>query len=122
SRPTGPRSFRACAVSTGRAPTAPTRQPERATSPARNASCDASRQQGGVQMLDAGLLVLRLVVGALLAGHGAQKMFGWLDGPGLQGAAGMVESLGFRPGRQWAMLASLAELVGGILIVFGFLN
>jgi len=49
-------------------------------------------------------------------------MFGWFDGPGLQGAAGMVESLGFRPGRPWAAVASLAELVGGILIVFGFLN
>ncbi len=46
-------------------------------------------------MIDLALLVLRLVTGLLLAGHGAQKLFGWFGG-GLQGTAGRLESVGLR--------------------------
>src|SRR5207245_5216835 len=49
------------------------------------------RKEGNV-MRDLGLLVLRLTVGGLLAGHGAQKLFGWFGGFGLKGTAGWVES------------------------------
>ena len=37
---------------------------------------------------DLGLLLLRLVVGGLLFGHGAQKLFGWFGGYGLAGTSG----------------------------------
>ena len=47
--------------------------------------------------MDTGLLVVRLVVGSLMAAHGAQKLFGWFGGHGLAGVAGYFESLGFRP-------------------------
>jgi putative oxidoreductase len=44
-------------------------------------------------MKDAGLLAVRAVGGALLAGHGAQKLFGAFEGPGLRGTATGMEML-----------------------------
>lgn len=73
-------------------------------------------------MLDLALLVLRLVTGGLLIGHGAQKLFGWFGGPGLSGTAGWLESIGLRPGKPWAVLAGLAEFGGGLLLALGLLN
>ena len=67
-------------------------------------------------------LVLRGVLGGLLAGHGAQKLFGWYGGHGLQGTGGFMESLGLRPGRPWAVLAGLSEFGGGVLTILGFLS
>ncbi len=46
-----------------------------------------------------GLMILRVVVGALFAGHGAQKLSGWFGGHGINGTAGFMESLGFTNGR-----------------------
>jgi putative oxidoreductase len=54
-------------------------------------------------MKTTGLLILRLTVGGLVAGHGAQKLFGWFEGAGIKGTSGWLESLGFRPGRPWAL-------------------
>jgi putative oxidoreductase len=73
-------------------------------------------------MKDLGLLVLRLVFGGLMAGHGAQKLFGWFGGNGLPGTAGWLESMGMKPGKPWAMLAGGSEFTGGLLTVLGFLN
>ena len=73
-------------------------------------------------MINLALLVLRLTLGSLLAGHGAQKLFGWFGGYGLAGTSGWVESLGLRPGRPWALMAGLSEFGGGVLMVLGFLN
>jgi putative oxidoreductase len=70
----------------------------------------------------AGLLVARLVLGLLLVGHGAQKLFGWFGGYGLAGTGGFFESIGFRPGRAFAAAASLAEIAGGLLVALGFLG
>lgn len=39
-------------------------------------------------MVDVALLVLRATTGSLLAGHGAQKLFGWFGGHGLKGTSG----------------------------------
>ena len=73
-------------------------------------------------MNDLAALLLRLVQGSLLAGHGAQKLFGHFEGPGLEGTTGFMEMLGLRPGRPWAYLAGLSEFGGGVLTVLGFLN
>jgi len=70
-------------------------------------------------MRDVGVLLLRLVVGGLLAGHGAQKLFGSFGGPGLSGVAGWLESMGLRPGRFWAWLAGIGEFGGGLLTALG---
>src|SRR6266536_3181332 len=72
--------------------------------------------------MDVGLLVLRVIVGLYLFGHGSQKLFGWFGGPGLAGTEGMVRSLGFRPTRLWALNSGLAEAVGGLLLLLGLLS
>jgi len=69
--------------------------------------------------MDLALLALRLVVGLLFAGHGAQKLFGAFGGRGLEGTAGMFDNIGLRPGWLHARLAGTAEFVGGALIALG---
>ncbi|MDQ3931068.1 MAG: DoxX family protein [Chloroflexota bacterium] len=73
-------------------------------------------------MLSFGLLVLRVIFGALMAGHGAQKLFGWFGGHGVKGTAGWLESMGMKPGKPWALLAGASEFGGGVLTALGFLN
>jgi putative oxidoreductase len=72
--------------------------------------------------MDVALLIIRVVVGLYLFGHGAQKLFGWLGGPGLAGTEGWLGSAGFRPARFWALNAGLAEAVGGVLLLLGLLS
>jgi putative oxidoreductase len=69
--------------------------------------------------MDLGLLLLRVVLGVLLAAHGAQKLFGWFGGYGLAGTGGFLESIGFRPGKLQAFVAGSAELGGGLLLALG---
>jgi putative oxidoreductase len=69
-----------------------------------------------------GLLVARLVLGLLMAAHGSQKLFGWFGGHGLAATGGFFESLGFRPGRTFALAAGLAEVGGGLMLALGFLG
>ncbi len=70
-------------------------------------------------MHDLGLLAARLAVGLGLASHGAQKAFGWFDGPGPQKAAGFMESLGLKPGATYAQGASYNEIASGLMIALG---
>jgi putative oxidoreductase len=69
--------------------------------------------------LDVGLLLLRVVTGALLVGHAMLKLRGWFSGPGLAQATLMFESWGFRPAKASAILAGVGELVGGIGLLLG---
>lgn len=69
-----------------------------------------------------GLLILRLVVGLLFVGHGAQKLFGIWGGHGLKGTAGYFELIGLRPGRLHALAAGLMEFGGGLLLALGLLT
>src|SRR5438132_12714787 len=74
-------------------------------------------------MADVGLLVLRLVVGLYLFGHGAQKRFGWFEGPGLRGAHGFMGGmLGFRPAALWTAALVAGEVGGGLLLALGLLS
>ena len=72
--------------------------------------------------MDAGILLARVVVGSLMAAHGAQKLFGWFGGYGIAGTGGFFESLGFRPGRFFAAAAGFTELAGGALLALGLLG
>jgi putative oxidoreductase len=69
--------------------------------------------------MNIGLLIIRLVVGLLFMGHGTQKLFGWFGGYGLKGTGGWLESIGVKPGVLAALLAGLAELIGGALFAAG---
>ena len=69
--------------------------------------------------MDSGILALRLVLGLLMAAHGCQKLLGWFGGHGLAATGGFFESLGFHPGRLFAAVASISEVVSGLLVAFG---
>jgi len=73
-------------------------------------------------LVSLGLLILRVVVGLMLAGHGAQKVFGWWGGPGMTGWTAIVTRLRIRPAAPWAWVAALSELGGGILFALGLLS
>jgi putative oxidoreductase len=70
---------------------------------------------------DFGLLVLRVVVGATMFAHGAQKAFGWWNGPGYERWRNVVSGMGFQPAGFWTAASVAAELSGGLLVL-GFLT
>ena len=67
-------------------------------------------------------LVLRVPVGIVLAAHGAQKLFAWFGGYGLEGTGQYMESIGLAPGFLMALLAGSAEFFGGLALVLGVLT
>ena len=69
-----------------------------------------------------GLLILRVVVGVALVGHGTQKLFGWFGGHGPRTTGAFFEMLGYRPGVLFAVIAGLSEAGGGALLALGFLT
>ncbi|MFF8318443.1 DoxX family protein [Streptomyces bobili] len=68
---------------------------------------------------DLGLLLLRLGTGGVLMAHGAQKLFGWFGGHGIEGTGQFMESVGYAPGKASATAAGLAEAGGGALLALG---
>jgi putative oxidoreductase len=72
--------------------------------------------------MDLGLLIIRVVFGLIIIGHGTQKLLGWFSGPGLNNASGFVASRGFSPAKFWTATGSLSEAIGGLLFALGFLS
>lgn len=68
-----------------------------------------------------GITLLRVIVGLTFAAHGAQKLFGWFGGYGLEGVGQWMESIGITPGYLMALLAGSAEFFGGLALVVGLL-
>ncbi|MDN7125962.1 DoxX family protein [Pseudidiomarina terrestris] len=66
-----------------------------------------------------GALVLRVPVGIILTAHGAQKLFGWFGGYGLEGTGQWMASIGLEPGLFMALIAGLAEFAGGLALILG---
>jgi putative oxidoreductase len=66
-------------------------------------------------------LFLRVVVGATMFSHGAQKLFGWFGGGGPRGTAGFLGQLGFRAPLVMAVFVGLAE-TSGALFALGLLT
>lgn len=67
-------------------------------------------------------LVIRIPLGIILMAHGAQKLFGWFGGYGLEGTGQWLASVGFEPGYLMALLAGSAEFFGGLALVLGLLT
>jgi putative oxidoreductase len=65
------------------------------------------------------MAVLRIVIGMLFIGHGAQKLFGAFGGAGPDGTAETFEKVGLRPALLHAYAAGMAELCGGLLLALG---
>ncbi|MFU2489213.1 DoxX family protein [Thauera sp. WH-1] len=68
-----------------------------------------------------GALALRIPVGIIFAAHGAQKLFGWFGGHGLEGTGQWMASIGLAPGYLMALLAGSAEFFGGLALIIGLL-
>lgn len=66
------------------------------------------------QAVDFSLLIVRVIVGTIFAAHGAQKVFGAFDGPGLAAVAEMMGPVGY--------LVAVGECFGGVGLIFGFLS
>jgi putative oxidoreductase len=75
-----------------------------------------------MNLTDLSLLILQVGVGLTFAAHGAQKLFGWWDGPGMAGWQAAIQHMGFRPARLFAPLSAILELGGGLLLAAGLLT
>jgi putative oxidoreductase len=67
-------------------------------------------------------LLARATIGALMVGHGTQKLFGWFGGHGPDGTGQFFDQIGYRPGKKHALAAGAAEAGGGALLALGFLT
>jgi putative oxidoreductase len=68
------------------------------------------------------LLLVRVVTGGLLIGHGAQKLFGAFGGKGVEGTAQGFKKMGLDPAEEWAQVAGASEIAGGGLTALGLLS
>ncbi|MGW3205660.1 DoxX family protein [Streptomyces sp. NPDC001135] len=75
-----------------------------------------------VTAADVGLLLIRLTFGLLMAAHGAQKVFGLFGGPGLTATGKGFAALGYHPGKLFAAIGGLSELLGGLGLALGLLT
>ncbi|MBE7161895.1 MAG: DoxX family protein [Williamsia herbipolensis] len=78
---------------------------------------------------DLGLLALRVAVGLIAMAHGAQKLFGWWNGPRLSGFEAFLANnpnpdIGFRGDatKPLAIVGALSESLGGLMLVLGLLT
>jgi putative oxidoreductase len=68
---------------------------------------------------DLGLLLLRLMLGIVFVYHGAQKLFGWFGGYGLEGTSQWMGSIGIPMPLVSTTLAALSEFGGGLVLITG---
>ena len=61
-------------------------------------------------------LPLRLIAGVVFTAHGAQKLFAWFGGYGLDGTGQWMDSIGLSPGYLMALAAGSAEFFGGLFL------
>lgn len=68
--------------------------------------------------VDLTLLVFRAGIGAVMLAHGVNHIWG---GGKIDGTAGWFGSMGMKPAKLHAWLASITEIGGGILLIVGLL-
>jgi putative oxidoreductase len=66
-----------------------------------------------------GLTALRWTTGALMAGHGLQKLSTLLGGRGIDATAAGFDAMGLRPGRPHAIAAGATEALAGVASMLG---
>lgn len=71
---------------------------------------------------DVGLLLLRFAVGGTFFAHGMQIVSGLWGGPGIDVFARTLESFGYQQVIILAWVAGITAVVGGALVVLGFLT
>src|SRR3954471_15192006 len=69
---------------------------------------------------DIALLAVRAALAWIFFVYGAQKLFGWFHGQGLDETARFMEDVIGSPGRFWAVLGGIIEFGGAIALVLGF--
>ncbi|MBT1450177.1 DoxX family protein [Glaciecola sp. XM2] len=67
-------------------------------------------------------IALRLTAGIIFVAYGAQKLFGWFGGFGLEGTGQWMASIGLEPGYFMALMAGSAEFFGGLFLIAGLLT
>ncbi|HEY4133740.1 MAG TPA: DoxX family protein [Alphaproteobacteria bacterium] len=71
---------------------------------------------------DLGWPLIRFAAGIMLMPHGAQKLFGWFGGGGIDGFAAFFTKMGIEPAVPLVILSGATELIGGFLLAIGFLT
>ncbi len=66
--------------------------------------------------------LMRFFAGIMLMPHGAQKLFGAFDGPGLLGTSQFFQKMGLEPALPMALIAGSIEFFGGALVAIGLLT
>src|SRR5215217_2809599 len=69
-----------------------------------------------------GLTALRWTTGALMAGHGLQKLSTKFGGHGIDGTAPGFDAMGLRPGREHAIAAGVTETFAGVASILGVMT
>jgi len=82
----------------------------------------STRARGENKMVALGLLILRVVIGLVVAAHGFQKLFGRWGGAGMQGWVGAMNRMRIRPAVPWAWISTLSEVLGGLGLAVGLLT
>lgn len=72
--------------------------------------------------LDVGLLVVRVVLGAILFAHGLQKLTGNWGGPDLDAYRDILASSGFDYAHALSIAGPVGEVIVGVLLVVGFVT
>jgi len=68
------------------------------------------------------IVILQVFLGFIFVMHGAQKLFGAFQGPGVAGFAGMLQKYSITPPLFWAWVATIVEFFGGLFVLIGFLT
>ncbi len=70
--------------------------------------------------IDVAILLIRWITGVILFVAGAGKVFGWFGGMGMDATVAAFKSGGLSA--FWTYVSCYAELIGGFLLIFGFLT
>ncbi|MDQ1644215.1 MAG: putative oxidoreductase [Cryptosporangiaceae bacterium] len=88
----------------------------------RNAGSRLGALHSNWTVVDAAALIMRGVLGYVFVAHGAQKLFGWFGGGGIDGTTAFFTSLKIPAPKLMAIASGLVEFFGGIAIIVGLLT